>query len=107
VTPNPVPFSGQAVSGCSATNTWIYDQVLRNVGGTRLRLTKRVNWFDAVMISEPDVDITIDPGQSTSVTTRWCSATNVQHIARTDWVGADTSGNKVDLVGPAVTLSPR
>jgi hypothetical protein len=85
----------------------MYDQVLRNTGGTRIRLTKRFNFFDGTQVSDPDVDITIDPGQSTSVTTRWCSATNAQHTARTDWRGADTAGNNINLTGPTITLSPR
>jgi hypothetical protein len=66
-----------------------------------------VNYFDGGKISEPTVTITIEPGQSNTVTTSWCSATNVQHTARTDWFGADTAGNKVDLPGPTVTLSPK
>ena len=108
VSPNPVPYSGQPV-GCNSDrpHTWRYDQVLRNTGGTRFTLTQRANYFDGTKVSEPTVNITIEPGQSTNVTTSWCSATNAQHTARTDWFGADTAGNKVDLPGPSVTLSPR
>jgi hypothetical protein len=107
VTPNPVPYSGQAVEGCSSTHTWIYDQILRNTGGTRLTLTRRRNYFDEGLRSEPTVNISIEPGQSTSVTTRWCSNTNAQHTARTDWFGTDSANNSVDLTGPTVTLRPR
>jgi hypothetical protein len=108
VNPNPVPYSGQPV-GCNSDrpHTWRYDQVLRNVGGTRFTLTRRANYFDGNKISEPDANITIEPGQSSSVTTSWCSTTNAQHTARTDWFGSDAAGNKVDLPGPTITLSPR
>jgi hypothetical protein len=107
INPNPVPFNGQPVDGCSSPNTWVYEQVLRNSGGTRLRLTQRVNYFDGAERSRPNVDISIDPGQSTSVTTRWCSNTSAQHTARTDWMGADTAGRSINVTGPTVTLRAR
>ena len=102
-----MPYSGQPVAGCTSTHTWIFDQVLRNTGGRRLTLTSRANYFDGAKISEPAVDISIDPGQSTSVTTRWCSNTNATHTSRTDWFGSDSGGTSVDLQGPQITLSPR
>ena len=107
VRPNPVPYNGQAVEGCTSTHTWIYEQVLSNTGGTRLTLTRRRNYFDGGLRSEPEANISIEPGQSTSVTTRWCSNTNAQHTARTDWFGADSASNSVDTQGPTVTLTPR
>jgi hypothetical protein len=108
VTPNPVPYSGQPV-GCASDrpHTWIYEQILRNVGGTRFTLTRRANYFDGTKISEPNENITIEPGQSTRVTTRWCSSQNIEHTARSDWFGNDTAGNKEDLTGPNIRLSPR
>jgi hypothetical protein len=81
--------------------------VLRNVGGTALTLTRRANYFDGTKISEPSVSITIQPGQTHTQPTAWCSARNEQHTARTDWFGSDTAGNKVDLTGPTITLQPR
>lgn len=107
VRPNPVPYNGEAVEGCTSTHTWIYEQVLSNTGGTSLTLTRRRNYFDDGLRSEPDVNITIEPGQTTSVTTRWCSNTNAQHTARTDWFGSDSANNSVDLQGPTVTLNAR
>jgi hypothetical protein len=109
VSPNPVPYSGQPVSGCSSSSphTWTYTQVLRNVGGTRFTLTRRANYFDGTKISEPSQSITIEPGQSHNVATNWCSSRNEEHTARTDWFGEDTAGNKVDLTGPNITLSAK
>ena len=93
--------------GSDRPHTWKYNQILKNVGGTRLTLTRRANYFDGTKISEPNVNITIEPGQSTSVLTQWCSVGNEEHTARTDWFGSDTSGNAVDLTGPNITLSPK
>jgi hypothetical protein len=70
-------------------------------------LTSRANYFDGAKISEPSVNITIQPGQSHTQPTNWCSSSNVQHTARTDWFGTDTGGTKVDLTGPTITLQPR
>src|SRR5262245_23845171 len=50
VAPNPVPFSGQAISGvasCANTrNTWFYDMKLLEVGGQQVTLRNRVDVFD-------------------------------------------------------------
>jgi hypothetical protein len=109
VSPNPVPYSGAPVSGCSSASphTWTYNQVLRNVGGTAFTLTRRANYFDGSKISEPSVSITIQPGQSHTQPTAWCSSQNIEHTTRTDWFGEDTQKNKVDLTGPTIRLSPR
>jgi hypothetical protein len=108
VDPNPVPWSGQPIDGCSSLpNTWFYDQQLRNVGGTRLTVSDRVDHFDGVQVSaRSGLGIVLDPGAEATITTRWCSANNVEHTARTDFSGSDEAGTRVSLSGPTVQLVP-
>ena len=109
--PNPVPESGAPVDGCNSDRPyrWIYDQVLRNPGGTAINLTERTNFFDGARFGNPvtGFTITIQPGGEHRQTTRWCSSVNTQHTARTDWTGSDTAGNKIALTGPTITLAKR
>jgi hypothetical protein len=108
VRPNPVPWSGQGFEGCSQPNTWYYDQTLRNTGGSPITITERENYFDGTRTSTQGTNYSIPPGGSVNVpTTRWCSANNVEHTARTDWSGSDAQGNRINLQGPPVRLLPR
>jgi hypothetical protein len=107
VTPNPVPWSDTPIDGCGSDrpNRWVWDQILRNTGGTRITLTERVNFFNGDQVSRPTgFSISIEPGASHTQTTRWCSALDGDHTFRTDWSGSDASGNRISLNGPTVTM---
>jgi hypothetical protein len=96
ISPNPVPWSPDPTPNCSLPNNWSYEQVLRNTGGTRLTISDRADFFDGVQVStRTGLGITLNPGQDTSVTTRWCSGNNIQHTAQTNFNGSDDAGNRV------------
>ena len=108
ISPNPVPWSSEPTPNCSLPNNWSYEQVLRNTGGTRLTISDRADFFDGVQVStRTGLGITLNPGQDTSVTTRWCSGNNIQHTAQTNFMGSDDAGNRISITGPTVRLSPR
>ena len=63
ITPNPVPWSSQPIEGCSLPNTWQYDQILVNSGGTRLTISDRTDSFDGVNVStRTGLGIVLAPG---------------------------------------------
>jgi hypothetical protein len=108
ITPNPVPWSGEPVSGCSLPNTWSYEQVLRNTGGTQVIVSDRADSFDGVQVStRSGLGIVLDPGAEHRLTTRWCSANNIEHKAQTRFTGSADGGTSIDVTGPEVTLLPR
>src|SRR5688572_9927194 len=110
ITPNPVSYSEPPAQGCSLPHTWQYTQVLRNTGGTAITISDRANYFDGVEFSKASaLGIVIPPGGSFTVTpqTRWCSANNIEHTARTDYSGSDASGNPINFTGPNVRLLPK
>ena len=108
ITPNPVPWSNQPIEGCSLANTWQYDQVLSNGGGTRITISDRVDSFDGAQVStRTGLGIVLAPGAQTSIHTRWCSANAIEHRAQTTFTGSDDAGNRINAAGPAVRLAPR
>lgn len=108
VTPNPVPWSSEPVPNCTLANRWHYDQIVKNTGGRRVTVSDRDDFFDGVKVStRSGLGIVLEPGAETSIRTRWCSATNSEHRAQTNWVGTDDAGAPVTVTGAAVRLLPR
>jgi hypothetical protein len=108
VTPNPVPWSSQAIDGCSLPNTWQYDQILSNSGGTRLTISDRADSFDGTEVStRSGLGIVLAPGAQTSIRTRWCSANATEHRAQTRFMGTDDAGTPFNVTGPTVRLAAR
>jgi hypothetical protein len=107
VTPNPVPWSSEPVANCNLANRWHYDQILRNTGSVRLTVSDRSDFFDGANVSSRNgLGIVLEPGADTSIRTRWCSATNAEHRAQTNWTGSDDSGRRIDVNGTIVRLLP-
>jgi hypothetical protein len=106
-----VTYSEPPVAGCgSLPHTWQYTQTLRNTGGATITLSDRVNFFDGAESGRASsLGIVIQPGGSFTVTptTRWCSANNIEHTARTDWSGSDALGAAIAVTGPTVRLLPK
>jgi hypothetical protein len=107
--PNPVPFSGQAITGvasCAGSrNTWFYDQVLLEVGGQTVTLRNRVDVFDGTPVNNlSNLSIVIPAYSSVTINSRWCSATGVQHTAQSSFSGTDASNNEVKITSALVTL---
>lgn len=108
IEPNPVPYFGQPLSNCSLPHTWQYEQKLRNAGGSTVTLSDRENFFDGVSVSKQSgLGIVIQPGATFALTTRWCSANNIEHRAATNFTGSDAAGNRINVTGPTVRLLPR
>jgi hypothetical protein len=96
ITPNPVPYSGQPITDVASCrdrpHTWFYDQVLRETGGT-------------TGTSNPNIRIAANG--STTIRTRWCSASPSAHTARTNFSGTDANGRTWTVTGAEVRLSAR
>lgn len=111
INPNPVPFSGQPIgdiASCSnRPNTWFYDQVLREVGGTAVTVTERVDLFDGAVTSRTNPSLQIAAGGSTTLRTRWCSSASTAHTAQTNFAGTDANGRSWTLTGPTVRMQAR
>lgn len=103
-----MPWSSQPIDGCSLPNTWQYDQILSNSGGTRLTISDRADSFDGTEVStRTGLGIVLAPGAQTSIRTRWCSANATEHRAQTTFSGSDDAGNRVNVAGPTVQLAGR
>jgi hypothetical protein len=86
----------------------VYEQVLKNTGGTKLTVSDRADSFDGVEVSKRSgLGIVLDPGAENRITTRWCSANNIEHKAQTNFSGSDDAGNRITFTGATVTLLPR
>jgi hypothetical protein len=111
INPNPVPFSGQPITDVAScrdrTNTWFYDQVLREVGGVAVTVTERVDSFDGVVTSRSNPSLRIAASGSTTLRTRWCSSSASAHTAQTTFSGTDANGRSWNLTGPTVRLLAR
>ena len=108
INPNPVPWSSDPVPNCNLANRWHYEQTLTNTGGQTVTISDRADFFDGVQVStRSGLGIVLTPGQSTTITTNWCSGNNVEHRAQTNFTGSDDSGNPVTFTGPTVRLQPR
>jgi hypothetical protein len=111
VTPNPVPFSGQAitdVASCATRpNTWFYDQVLKETGGVSVTVTRRVDTFDGAAGSATNPNLRIAAGTSTTVRTRWCSVASTAHTAQSTFSGTDANGKAWTATGPVVRMNAK
>jgi hypothetical protein len=109
VVPNPVPFSGQPITdaaGCAgSTNTWFYEQVFTESGGSDVTFRSRIDTFDGFTVNELSGLTLVVPANGTlTLRSRWCSATANEHTARSSFTGQDARGNLVTVTGPAVRL---
>lgn len=109
VVPNPVPFSGQPITdaaSCSGSkNTWFYEQVLTETGGSEVTFKSRIDTFDGFTVNElSGLNIVVPANGSITLRSRWCSATAQEHVARSSFTGTDASGKLVTLTGPNVRL---
>ena len=111
VSPNPVPFSGQAITDISSCvnrpNTWFYDQVLRETGGVAVMVTRRVDTFDGAAGSATNPNLRIAANSSTTVRTRWCSVSSSAHTAQSTFSGTDANGKAWSVTGPLVRLQAK
>jgi hypothetical protein len=111
VSPNPVPFSGQAItdiaSCASRPNTWFYDQVLRETGGVAVTVTRRVDTFDGAAGSATNPNLRIAANGSTTIRTRWCSVSSSAHTAQSTFSGTDANGKTWSVTGPLVRLQAK
>jgi len=110
INPNPVPFSGQPVTdagpGCNGVkNTWFYEQVLTETGGSEVKFTNRVDTFDGFSVNElSGLSIVVPANGSLTLRARWCSATAADHTARSSFTGQDASGKLITATTPNVKL---
>jgi hypothetical protein len=111
INPNPVPFSGQPITDVAScrdrANTWFYEQVLRETGGVAITVTQRVDSFDGAQTSSSNPNIQIPANGSTTIRTRWCSASAAAHTAQTNFSGTDANGRSWSVTGPTVRLQAR
>jgi len=111
VSPNPVPFSGQAITDIASCatrpNTWFYDQVLRETGGVAVTVTRRVDTFDGAAGSATNPNLRIAANGSTTIRTRWCSVSSSAHTAQSAFSGTDANGKTWSVTGPLVRLQAR
>ena len=108
INPNPVPFSGQPITDVAScrdrANTWFYEQVLRETGGVAITVTERVDSFDGAVTSRSNPGIQIPANGSTTIRTRWCSASASAHTAQTNFAGTDAGGRSWSVTGMSVRL---
>ena len=110
VQPNPVPFSGLPVTdagpGCNnVKNTWFYDQVFTESGGSEVTFTNRTDTFDGFVVNElSGLKIVVQANGTLTLHTRWCSGNPIDHTARSSFTGTDATGKVVTVTGPAVKL---
>ena len=110
IVPNPVPFSGQPVTdagpGCNGVkNTWYYDQVFTESGGSEVTFRNRIDTFDGFTINElSGLNIVVQANGTLTLHTRWCSVNPIDHVARSSFTGTDASGKMVTVTGPNVNL---
>lgn len=111
ISPNPVPFSGQAITDIASCrdrpNTWFYDQVLKESGGVAITITSRVDTFDGVAGAASNPNLRIAANGTTTLRTRWCSVSSGAHTAQTTFSGTDANGKTWRVAGPTVRLSAR
>ena len=110
VEPNPVPFSGQPVTdagpGCKdVKNTWFYDHVFTETGGSEVTFTNRTDTFDGFIVNElSGLKIVVQANGTLTLHTRWCSGNPTEHTARSSFTGTDASGKVVTVTGPIAQL---
>jgi hypothetical protein len=109
IQPNPVPFSGRpitdAASCAGSKNTWFYEQILRETGGSSVTITGRTDSFDGRRVNNvTNLNIVVPANGSMTIRSRWCSATSAAHTAQTTFTGRDAAGNSISTSGGAVRL---
>ena len=109
INPNPVPFSGQPVTdaaGCAGVpNTWFYEQVLTETGGANVIVFERVDLFDGKQVNKTGVTIDVVARSTTTIRSRWCSASSATHTAQTNFTARDAAtGRTFAQDGPIVNL---
>jgi hypothetical protein len=110
IMPNPVPFSGQPVTdagpGCQGVkNTWFYDQVLTESGGSEVTFRNRTDTFDGFVVNEiSGLNIVVQANGTLTLHSRWCSGNPTEHTARSSFTGTDAAGKMVTVTGPIVRL---
>jgi hypothetical protein len=109
VVPNPVPYSGDRIAdvpGCvTSQNTWFYDQILTETGGSMVTFTQRIDLFDNSRTNDrSDLKIELPANGSITLRTRWCSATSVEHTAESRFSGKDAAGNEITVTSGVVRL---
>jgi len=109
VVPNPVPYSGDRIAdvpGCvTSQNTWFYDQILTETGGSTVTFTQRIDLFDNSRTNDrSDLSIVVPANDSITLKTRWCSATSVEHTAESRFSGKDAAGNEISVTSGVVRL---
>ena len=109
VVPNPVPYSGDRIAdvpGCvTSQNTWFYDQILTETGGSTVTFTQRIDLFDNSRTNDrSDLNIELPANGSITLRTRWCSATSVEHTAESRFSGKDAAGNEISVTSGVVRL---
>jgi len=111
ISPNPVPFSGQAftdIPSCATRpNTWFYDQVLKETGNVAVTITRRVDTFDGAAGTATNPNLRIAASGTTSIRTRWCSVSAAAHTAQSTFSGTDANGNAWTATGPVVRLNAK
>ncbi len=109
VTPNPVTFSGVPITdspGCAGSpNTWFYSQDLKETGGSAVTFTSRVDSFDQRVVNNvTNLNLTVPALGGVSVSSRWCSASDVSHTAQSTFTGTDAAGHVIKVDGPVVNM---
>jgi len=108
--PNPVPFSGQPVTdagpGCqNVKNTWFYDQVFTESGGSEVTFKNRTDTFDGFVVNElSGLNIVVQANGTLTLHTRWCSGNPTDHTARSSFTGTDATGKVVTVTRPSVKV---
>ena len=108
VNPNPVPFSGKAitdVSGCqNRNNTWFYQQVLQS-SGSAITITSEIDMFDGFVVNNlTALHMMVPANGTTTLNPKWCSSESKAHTAQSMFGGVDGAGNAVTVNGPLVNL---
>jgi hypothetical protein len=109
IVPSPVPFSGQPITNVSSCanskNTWFYDQVFRETGGSQVTFTQRVDQFDGQTVNNLNgLSITVPANGTITLNSRWCSTTAAEHTAQSSFSGSDASGNSLTASAGIVRL---
>jgi hypothetical protein len=110
IRPSPVPFSGQAitdVASCAGSaNTWFYDQVFTETGGSAVHFTTRTDAFDGrTTTNNGATDITVPARGTTTIHSRWCSTSAASHTAQSTFNGTDAAGHAMTATGGQVHLN--
>jgi hypothetical protein len=104
VSPNPVSENAAlSIGGCDSSTPfrWRWDQIVENNTSNSVTFTQRINIFNGIQASAPNITVTVAAGQRTTHTTNWCSGTDGEHTFRTDWVmstGTTVTGPNVRLL---------